>query len=98
MTRKPEVCVHGLSIDEGLRLQRMTRTSKSPIRLRRTAIVMAPAQGQAVTDTTQMLATTRRYYARRVVHDFNAKGSGGLDPKASSGPPVLIDTATRQTI
>jgi transposase len=97
MARRPEVFVRELSEAEGQRLQRVTRRSKDPVRLRRATIVMASAQGRSVPDIAELLATTQGY-VRRVVHDFNEHGFGALDPKWSSGPPVSIDAATREEI
>jgi transposase len=97
MARKPEVFVRELSPEEGQRLQRLTRRSRDPVRLRRATIVMASAQGRSVPDIAALFATTDGY-VRRVVHDFNEQGFAALDPKWSSGPPVRIDATTREQI
>lgn len=97
MARKPEVFVRELSVAEGQRLQRLTRPSKDPVRLRRATIVMASAQGRSVPDIAELFATTEGY-VRRVVHEFNEQGFGALAPKWSSGPAVRIDAATREEI
>ena len=97
MARKPEVFVRELSVTEGQRLQRITRTSKDPVRLRRATITMASAQGQSVPDIARMFATTEGY-VRRVIHEFNEAGFGALDPKWSSGPAVRVDAVTREEI
>ena len=97
MARKPEVFVRELSEAEGQRLQRLTRRSNDPVRLRRATIVMASAQGRSVPDIAGLFATTEGY-VRRVVHEFNEPGFAALDPKWSSGPPVRIDAATREEI
>ncbi|MFD3427242.1 hypothetical protein [Nocardia fluminea] len=41
MDRKPEVYVREVSPDEGRRMQKITRTRKQPIRMRRAIVVMA---------------------------------------------------------
>ncbi|MFD2028537.1 IS630 family transposase [Promicromonospora aerolata] len=97
MARKPEVFVRELSAEEGQRLQRTTRTSKNPVRLRRATIVMASAQGQSVPDIAAMFATTEGY-VRRVVHDFNERGFTVLDPKVSGGRTRRIGAETREQI
>ena len=97
MARNPEVFVREPSAEEGQRLQRVTRRSKDPVRLRRATVVMASAQGRSVPDIAALLATTEGY-VRRVVHDFNEQGFGALDPKWSSGRPRRIDAATREQI
>lgn len=97
MARKPEVFVRELSVQEGQRLQRVTRRSTDPVRLRRATIVMASAQGQSVPDIAVMFATTQGY-VRKVVHAFNEQGFAALDPKWSSGQPKRIDAGTRERI
>ena len=82
--------VRELSVAEGQRLERLTRRSKDPVRLRRATIVMASAQGRSVPDIAELFATTEGY-VRRVVHEFNEQGFGALAPKWSSGPAVRID-------
>lgn len=77
MPRKPEVFVRELSMSEG---QRLTRTSKDPIKLRRATIVMASAQGHEAPDIARMFATTEGY-VRKVIHEFHDQGFRGLDPK-----------------
>ncbi|WP_233513384.1 hypothetical protein [Micromonospora craterilacus] len=44
--RRPEVFVRALSMPEGQRLQRITRTAKDPVKLRRAIVVLMSAQGQ----------------------------------------------------
>lgn len=97
MARKPEVFVRELSAAEGQRLQRVTRRSTDPVRLRRATIVMASAQGRSVPDIAELLATSQGY-VRRVVHEFNEQGLTALDPKWSSGPPARISAARREQI
>jgi transposase len=97
MARKPEVFARELSVDEGRRLQRIARTSKQPIRLRRAAIVLASAAGRPVPDIAELFQTSQGY-VRRVVHDFNTHGVGGLDPKWSSGPRARIGPDVREQI
>lgn len=97
VARNPEVFVRELSPAEGQRLQKVTRRSKDPVRLRRATIVMASAQGRSVPDIAELFATTEGY-VRRVVHDFNEHGFGALDPKWSSGLPARIDARSREEI
>ncbi|MFF8910320.1 hypothetical protein [Streptomyces olivaceoviridis] len=44
-----------MSMAEGRRLQRISRTSKDPVRLRRAIVVLMSAQGQPVGDITSLL-------------------------------------------
>jgi hypothetical protein len=55
LPRHPEVFVRDLSMAEGQRLQKITRTAKDPIRLRRAIVVLMSAQGQAVSDIVDLL-------------------------------------------
>jgi len=49
------VFVRALSMDEGRKLQKITRTAKNPVRLRRAMVVMMSGQGQTVRDITSLL-------------------------------------------
>ena len=54
MARRPSVFVRSLSMDEGRKLQRITRTSKDPVRMRRAIVVMMSGQGQAARGITSL--------------------------------------------
>lgn len=97
MARKPEVFVRELTIEEGRRLQRVARTSRQPVRLRRAVIVLASAAGRPVPDIAELFATSQGY-VRRVIHEFNDHGLGALDPKWGSGPVRKIGQRTRERI
>ncbi len=47
MARRPSLFVRPLSMDEGRTLQRITRTSKDAVRMRRAIVVMMSGPGQA---------------------------------------------------
>ncbi len=97
MARKPEVFARELSVEEGRRLQRIARTSRQPIRLRRAAIVLASAAGRPVPDVAELFQTSQGY-VRRVIHEFNEHGFDALDPKWSGGPARRIGPAAREQI
>lgn len=97
MGRRPEVFVREVSMAEGRRLQRITRTAKDPVKLRRAIVVLMSAQGQPVPDIARLLAVTEDY-VRDVIHAFNDRGFEALDPKWSGGAPRRIDEATRAWI
>jgi hypothetical protein len=80
VARPPEVFVRPLTMAEGQRLQRINRTAKDRVRLRRAMVVLASAQGWPVPDIA-CLAQVWQRYVREVIHDFNAHGLGALDPK-----------------
>jgi transposase len=79
---------------EGERLQRINRTARDRVRLRRAIIVLASAEGWPVPDIGDLAQVSQRY-VRRVIHDFNDHGFGALDPKWSGGAPKTIDDTTR---
>ena len=85
MARRPSVFVRSLSMDEGRKLQRITRTSKDPVRMRRAIVVMMSGQGQTVRDITALLKVSEDYVPD-VIHAFNERGFDALNPKWSGGP------------
>ena len=76
MARRPSVFVRPLSMDESRKLQRITRTSKDPVRMRRAIVVMmsGQGQGQTVRDVTSLLQVSEDY-VRDVIHAFNERGT-----------------------
>jgi hypothetical protein len=46
MARHPDVFVRDLSMDEGQKLVRITRTAKDSVKLRRAIVVLSSGQGQ----------------------------------------------------
>jgi transposase len=97
VARRPEVFVRALSMEEGRKIQRITRTAKDPVKLRRAIVVMMSAQGQSVPDITSLMQVSADY-VRGVIHAFNEHGFGALDPKWSGGRPPTISKATRERI
>jgi hypothetical protein len=71
VARKPSLFVRPLSMDEGRKLQRISRTAKDPVRLRRAIVVMMSGQGQTVRDITSLLQVSEDY-VRDVIHAFCA--------------------------
>ncbi|MFJ2561196.1 MULTISPECIES: hypothetical protein [unclassified Streptomyces] len=68
-----------MSMGEGRRLQRISRTSKDPARLRRAIVVLMSAQGQPVEVITSLLQVGDDY-VRDVIHVCNEQGLDALDP------------------
>jgi len=97
MGRRPSVFVRTLSMDEGRRIQRITRTAKDPVRLRRAIVVMMSGQGQAVGDIVSLLQVSDDY-VRDVIHAFNERGFDALNPKWSGGRPRRIGEQLREWI
>ncbi len=97
MARRPTVFVRPLSMDEGRRLARITRSAKNPIRLRRAMVVMMSGQGQTVRDITSLLQVSEDY-VRDVIHAFDERGFDALDPKPSGGRRKRIGEQLRSWI
>lgn len=97
VARKPEVFVRAVTPEEGRRLQKITKTSRQPIRTRRVIVVMASAQRQPVPAIARLMQVSEAY-VRQVIHDFNERGFEALDPKWSAGRPRKVDRATRERI
>jgi transposase len=66
-----------LSMEEGRKLQRVTRTAKDPVKMRRAIVVLMSGQGQAVRDISSLLQFSA---VRDVIHAFNELGFDALDP------------------
>ncbi|MFD4957039.1 IS630 family transposase, partial [Streptomyces sp. NPDC058451] len=97
MGRRPSVFVRPVSMEEGRRLQRISRTAKDPVRLRRAIVVLMSAQGQTVKDITSLMQVGEDY-VRDVIHAFNERGFDALDPKWSGGRPKTISDEVREHI
>jgi len=97
MGRPPEVFVRPVSMTEGRRLQRIGRTAKDPVRLRRAIVVLMSAQGQSAPDIAHLLDCTQEY-VRTVIHAFNESGFAALDPKWSGGRPKTFSEQVRRQV
>lgn len=97
MPRRPEVFVRPVSMAEGQRLQKISKTAKDPVKLRRAIVVWASAQGRSVPDIAHLLDVSADY-VRDVVHAFNEQGFEALSPKWSGGAPKTIDEPARARI
>lgn len=97
MARPPEVFVRPITMPEGQRLQRIGRTAKDPVKLRRSIVVLMSAQGQPAADIAHLLRVSADY-VRDVIHAFNERGFDALDPKWSGGAPKKISDIVRAKI
>lgn len=97
MARQPSVFVRALSMEEGRRLQKIGRTAKDPVELRRAIVVLMSAQRQSVKDITSLMQVSEDY-VRDVIHCFNEHGFEALNPKWRGGRPRVIDEQTRERI
>jgi transposase len=91
--RPPEVFVREVSMAEGQKLARISRTAKDPVKLRRAIVVLMSAQGQPVPDIAELMRVGQDY-VRDVIHAFNERGFDALDPKWSGGRPRAIDSGS----
>ncbi|MGV9568011.1 helix-turn-helix domain-containing protein [Streptomyces sp. NPDC003480] len=97
MGRRPSVFVRSVTMEEGRKLQRISRTAKHPVKLRRAIVVLMSAQGQTVKDITTLMQVGEDY-VRDVIHAFNERGPDALDPKWSGGRPKTISDQVREHI
>ncbi len=97
MARRPSVFVRALSMEEGQKLQRITRTAKNPVRLRRAIVVLMSGQGQAVRDITSLMQVSEDC-VRDVIHAFTERGFDALDPKPNRGRRKKIGEQLRTWI
>jgi len=95
--RPPEVFVRELSLDEGNRLKRLSRKAASEVKRERALICwasatrMSPQQIAALVDTDET-------HVRKVIHAFNERGFGSLDPEPRGGRPRRITDEQRARI
>jgi transposase len=91
------VFVRPVSMEEGRKLQRISRTAKVPVKLRRAIVVLMSAQGQTVKDIT-MLMQVGEDYVRDVIHAFNERGFDALNPQWNGGHSKTISDEAREHI
>jgi transposase len=84
-------------MEEGRKLQRISRSAKDPVELRRAIVVLMSAQGQTVKDIT-MLIQVGEDYVRDVIHAFNERGFDALNPKWNGGRAKTINDEAREHI
>ena len=89
--------VRDIGIAEGRRLQRMVRTGRDRIKVRRAQIVLASAQGSKVPDIGRRLYFSPAH-VRTVIKAFNAEGFEGLAPKYGGGRPPKFTEEQRSLI
>jgi transposase len=89
--------VRDIGIAEGRKLQRILRTSRNRIKVRRTQVVLASAQGSKAP------SIARRFYfsvahVRTIIKSFNAEGFEALAPKYGIGRPAKFSEEQRSLI
>ena len=89
--------VREIGIAEGRRLQRVVRSGKDRIKIRRAQIVLASAQGSKVPDIARRLYFSPAH-VRTVIKAFSAHGIDGLAPKYCGGRPPKFSEEQRSLI
>ena len=89
--------VREIGIAEGRRLQRVVRSGKDRIKIRRAQIVLASAQGSKVPDIARRLYFSPAH-VRTVIKAFSADGIDGLVPKYCGGRPPKFSEEQRSLI
>jgi len=82
--------VRDIGIAEGRRLQRIVRSDRNRIKIRRAQVVLASAQGSKVPDIALRLYFSQDH-VRTIVKAFNADGIESLTPKYCGGRPRKFD-------
>ena len=89
--------VRDIGIAEGRRLQRMVRTGRDRIKVRRAQVILASAQGSKVPDIARRLYFSPAH-VRTVIKAFNDEGFEGLAPKYGGGRPPKFTEEQRSLI
>lgn len=89
--------VRDIGTADGRQLQRMVRTGRDRIKVRRAQIVLASAQGSKVPDIARRLYFSPAH-VRTVIKAFNAEGLQGLAPKYCGGRPPKFSEEQRSLI
>ena len=89
--RPPEVFVRELVPEQGQRLKRLSRSSKSASVRERALILLASNTLMSAPQIARMLLTDESH-VRKVIHEFNRDGFDSLRPRIGGGRPRRIST------
>jgi transposase len=95
--RPPSVFVRELLPGEGNRLKRLSRKAASEAKRERALIVWASATRMPVAQIAALVGTDESH-VRKVIHAFNERGFGSLDPEQRGGRPRRITAEQRARI
>ena len=95
--RPPEVFVRELSPEEGARLKSISKKAKYQSKRQRAMILLASSTGMAAPQIAAM-ARTDESHVRKVIHAFNERGFGSLDPDYRGGRPKKTTPEQRDRI
>ena len=93
----PEVFVRELSPEEGARLTSISRKAKYQSKRQRAIILLASSTGMSAPQIAAM-ARTDESHVRKVIHAFNERGFGSLDPDYRGGRPKKATPEQRDRI
>jgi transposase len=88
--RPPEAFVRELVPEQGQRLKRLSRLSKSASVRERALILLASNTLMSAPQIARMLLTDESH-VRKVIHDFNRDGFDSLRPRIGGGRPRRIE-------
>jgi transposase len=88
--RPPEAFVRELVPEQGQRLKRLSRLSKSASVRERALILLASNTLMSAPQIARMLLTDESH-VRKVIHDFNRDGFDSLRPRTGGGRPRRIE-------
>ena len=95
--RPPEVFVRELSPEEGARLKRISKRAKYQSKRQRAAILLASAARMPAPQIAAVVRTDESH-VRKVIHAFNERGFGSLDPDYRGGRPKKATPCQRDRI
>ncbi len=77
--RPPEVLVRELSAQAGSRLKHLSRNGRYRCTRQRAMILLCSATGMSAPEIASTVLSDESH-VRKVIHDFNERGFGALDP------------------
>lgn len=95
--RPAEVFVRELSLDEGSRLRSISKKAKYQSKRERAMIVLASSTGMSAPQIAALVRTDESH-VRKVIHAFNERGFGSLDPDYRGGRPKKTTPEQRDQI
>lgn len=89
--------VRNISMPEGRKLQRLVRSGSNRIKMRRTQVILASAQGAKAPDIARRLYFSEDH-VRTIIKAFNADGFDALEPQYCGGRPPKFSEEQRSLI
>lgn len=89
--------VRDLTENEGRQIQRILRTSKDRVRLRRAQVILLSAQGMRAAEISKV-TYLHTEYVRELIRRFNNEGLQLLKERPRSGRPIVFNKEMRAEI